>query len=256
MNKALPILLMLLVTLASCKRQGINIFRPGDKEIEKFLVQEIDFEYFSSKAKVNYEEEGNKLSFTANIRMKKDSVIWLSATAPLGIEAVRAMITRDSVFIMNRLQNTYAAYSTDYFTKNYNIDLTLTNLQNIILGNLLIPKSRGDRLVKSKDPVCMILEQNHSPINVQNFVAAEIMKITGVIVEEQQSGAKLIVNYEDFKPLEGALFASKSIIKAEIPAKEGQKKDVEISINHNKIELGKPLPFPFNVPGKYETQTR
>lgn len=257
MNKILVwIGLVSLIVFASCKRQNISIFGPGSSAVENFLVQEIDFDYFSSKAKVSYDDGTNKLNFTANIRMKKDSVIWISATGPMSVEAVRAMITKDSVFVMNRLDNTYTAYSTDFFLDKFNVDLSLNNLQNIILGNLLIPKRRGDKLLKDKNKVWLILEQEQSPMVVQNFVATETMKVNRISVEEKRSGATISVDYADFKPLDTLLFARKNNIKAEIPAGDS-KKEISIGINYNKLEIGKkPVSFPFNVPGKYDTQSR
>ena len=54
------------------------------------------------------------IPLNANIRMQKDSVIWISATALLGIEAVRLLITPDSFKMINRL------ISEEYFTLDYN----------------------------------------------------------------------------------------------------------------------------------------
>lgn len=41
--------------------------------------------------------DGKKMDVNAQIRMYKDSIIWVSITAILGIEGLRAYITTDSV---------------------------------------------------------------------------------------------------------------------------------------------------------------
>src|SRR5262245_43853516 len=61
----------------------------------------IDFNTFSAKIKVDYRGgDGKSNDFNAFLRMKKDSVIWVSINAALGIEAFRIMITRDSVKVL------------------------------------------------------------------------------------------------------------------------------------------------------------
>src|SRR5688572_15068367 len=63
----------------------------------------IDFTSFSAKIEVDYEDaEGKKYDVTAHVRMLKDSVIWISVRAILGIEGLRAYITRDSVKMLDK----------------------------------------------------------------------------------------------------------------------------------------------------------
>ena len=50
----------------------------------------------------------------ATIRMHKDSLIWASVNAVLGIEAMRLLITKDSVFLLDKLNKTYTTRSVDY----------------------------------------------------------------------------------------------------------------------------------------------
>src|SRR5437762_1585669 len=50
----------------------------------------IDYKTFSGKIKVDYRgAEGKDYDFNAFLRMEKDSVIWVSINAALGIEAFR-----------------------------------------------------------------------------------------------------------------------------------------------------------------------
>src|ERR1700746_3695342 len=85
----------------SCHRPKIKATPPDARreEIEKFIVKEIDFKYFSSKAKSNFKDEKENVNASVHIRMKKDSVIWMSITPGLGIEALRVLIRPDSVFM-------------------------------------------------------------------------------------------------------------------------------------------------------------
>ena len=79
---------------------GINLVRT-------LIKNRIDFKTFSAKIKVEYEDaKGKKPDVTANIRMQKDSIIWISIVgnfAFITVEAFRVMITKDHVTILNKL---------------------------------------------------------------------------------------------------------------------------------------------------------
>lgn len=75
----------------------------------------IPFNTFSAKVDVDYHDgDGKKYNVTAHIRMQKDSVIWISVRAILGIEGLRAYITKDSVKLLDKQNDVYTARSVSY----------------------------------------------------------------------------------------------------------------------------------------------
>jgi hypothetical protein len=73
--------------------------------------------------------------------MIHDSVIWISVSPGLGIEAVRLYITPDSVFFMNRINNEYATTTFSFFNTRYQVDLDFNMLQSLLTGNGLVVKT-------------------------------------------------------------------------------------------------------------------
>src|SRR6202171_6194088 len=70
---------------------------------------------FSAKLKVHYESsDGKDYEFNAFIRLQKDKIIWISINALLGFEAFRAVITPDSVKVLNKLDKVYQPRSVRY----------------------------------------------------------------------------------------------------------------------------------------------
>ena len=116
MNKSHITLFFLVIILSSC-----NLFKKSNIEnnllndsslLEKELIKKInsqnispDWTSLNSKIKVN--KEGQEVTINAHIRIKKDSIIWISVKAPLGIEIFRTMITSDSIYYMNRMNKNY-----------------------------------------------------------------------------------------------------------------------------------------------------
>jgi hypothetical protein len=103
---------------------------------EQVNAQRIQYKTFSAKMDVDYEDgEGKRLNVNAQVRMHKDSVIWASLTAILGIEGLRAYITRDSVKLLDKQNKIYIARSVAYLREITALPLDLFSLQELLVGN-------------------------------------------------------------------------------------------------------------------------
>ena len=99
-------------------------------------MQPQDFEWMA--ANLNIQAEGDGLSFndlSGQIRMRKDSLIWISVTVPLGVEMLRAKVSNDSVWVVNRLEKSYLAEPLDSLAAQLGMPLSLPLLQTLLLDN-------------------------------------------------------------------------------------------------------------------------
>ena len=128
--------------VASCKSKKVI---PTEQDISEksttFLLKalgknKVEAEWLTAKAKINYEDDNEKIKFTSYIRMRKDSVIWF-VVKKAGVEAVRAQITTDSVYIINRQAKEYTIKDLDFFETKYNMPSSFEAIQTILLGNVL-----------------------------------------------------------------------------------------------------------------------
>jgi hypothetical protein len=254
MNKIifLGLVALSLLTL-SCKRPpSANPPNAQREEIEKFIVQEVDFKYFSSKAKLNYKDEKNDVNTTVLFRIKKDSIIWMTVTPGLGIEAIRCLIRPDSIFIIDKLNNKYSEYGLEYLKSTLNIDISFHNLQAMIVGNLPFAKSYNDHL--SKDSSFYLLQQKPKSMDVDNHVRVATMKLENLVITETATKNSLDIEYSNFAPLETYVFPYTQLININYKT-DKLSHTTSITVNHNKVEISdKPLNFPFNVPRRYENR--
>ena len=96
----------------------------------------IEFNTFSAKIKVDYEnEKGRQPDFIANIRMLKDSLIWVSLSNDIGIEGIRVLISNDSIKILDKLANTYQIRPLSTIQEVSQIPFLFADLQNLLVGN-------------------------------------------------------------------------------------------------------------------------
>ena len=93
-----------------------------DKEDGKFKIEYFDFNYLSSRAKFKYQNGKQKLSTTANFRLKKDSVIWVSISK-LGIEGARVLATKDGVQMIDKLSKSYYVYDYAQLSQMYGVEI-------------------------------------------------------------------------------------------------------------------------------------
>src|SRR5882757_6222852 len=96
----------------------------------------IDFQTFSSKMKVHYEGgDGKDYEFNAVIHIKRDSLIWLSINAGLGIEAFRVLVTPDSVKILDKLKKVARLRSVSFLQEEIHLPIDFRTLQDLLVGN-------------------------------------------------------------------------------------------------------------------------
>ena len=89
-------------------------------------------------ANLSIQAEGNGMTsddLSGQLRMRKDSLVWLSVTATMGVEVLRAKVSNDSVWIVNRLEKTYLAEPLDTVSAQLGMPLSLPLVQTLLLDN-------------------------------------------------------------------------------------------------------------------------
>ena len=76
-----------------------------------------------------------KNDFNAFIRMRKDSVLWVSVNALLGIEAFRVLITPDSVKVINKLDKVVQLRSVSLSEGDYKVAFHIQRTAGSFIGN-------------------------------------------------------------------------------------------------------------------------
>ena len=248
MNKYFGVLVCLLLALGACKRESVPTV--SRKELKNLAIKEVDFNYLTTRSKISYTDGDRSLSATANIRIKKDSILWFSITPGLGIEAARGMVTQDSVYLMNKFDKTYYAYSFAELSKKLNVALSYDVLQSALLGDLIRPITMDDRIERQEEQV--IIVQNEPQIDIANYINNKTLKLTKVVLMDKGATNSLTLDYEDFKPLESSVLPYSSTISARYFDNQ-ELKTTTVAFKHNKAEFSKSaLSFPFDIPDKYD----
>ncbi len=243
MNKLLLLSLLSLLILSSCKRN--KAFLSGGKE--KLEIIDPEFEYLTSKAKFKFDHEDKKVSATANFRIQKDSVIWISITPGLGLEAARVLVDRNRVLVINKLDKEYYEYNFNELSEKYGFDFSFDMIQSVILGNLSEPY-RNQKL--EKDNGYFSYQTKKGQFNFSNFIGAKSHKLEKVEVSDDSTKNTISVNYGDFVMVDQEVFPNE--ISAVIDYESELRPNTEVDISYNKLVIEQiPLSFPFKVPSRY-----
>ena len=94
------------------------------------------FEWLTANMAIQAEVNGQSYNdLSGQLRMRKDSLVWLNVTATMGVEVLRAKVSNDSVWIVNRMEKTYLAEPLDTVSAQLGMPLSPPLVQTLLLDN-------------------------------------------------------------------------------------------------------------------------
>ena len=248
MNNRIWLFLIVIIAF-SCSRKTV-VTDPNFVKNNKLVFEIPEFEYLNTKTKIQYKDAENNVSTSATIRIKKDSIIWMSLSPALGIEAARALITQDSMVLMNRLNKEYTVYDFKLLSEKFHFDINYQLIQSMILGNLpLESRDAANEIISSKQ--FFIVKQRNGDYAIDSYISRELMKLQKVEMMEVPTRNSITLEYENYKPLAAFSIPFSSFIS--LNYEQGSEvKSTEINIKHGRAELASALRFPFDIPSRYE----
>lgn len=237
--------------------------KPEDKSAPDLqsLIEQNSFisNSITAKASVKTVSGEDENSFNINLRMRTDSAVWLSISPLLGIEVARVLLTRDSVKLIDRLNNKYAVTDYNYLNDVYRINIDFDIIQGVLTGNLFSYKKNKFNSVYleeryyilstlSKKKLKRSLEDPdiNKPIVQDMWVDAANYRIIKLNIEDQRTGKSLKTDYSDHRQTDGGLFPFKSntVVAAE--------KQLKVNMEFNKLTVNTNTEFPFNIPRGFD----
>lgn len=272
MMKLRNILLIVVIVscLSSCKTTRKAYKAPLKEEGADYLFNKLNenqlqFEYINAKFNLHLKEDKKKSSFKGQIRIQKDSMIWVSFSPLLGIEVARMLITNDSVKFINRMNKSFFKGDYKYLNEFFDTNLDFNVLQGLIIGNDFdhyeITKFRAsiDKMQYRLSTAKRNKLKKHirkREINPNVFIQTiwldpESFKISQITLKEMgKENKKLQMNYNEFVEINSQLFPKNINFNLQADKK------IEVKIDYSKIDVNKKLNFPFKVPKKYKSIPR
>ncbi|HTR31645.1 MAG TPA: DUF4292 domain-containing protein [Puia sp.] len=109
------------------------------KALSGIAHNHIDFQTFSGTMRIHYQgSNGQDNEVNAIVRIKRDSIIWIEIYAkvgPMTIKAFQALITPDSVKILDRVKKVARLRSVSYLQEQVHLPVDFGTIQDILIGN-------------------------------------------------------------------------------------------------------------------------
>lgn len=216
--------------------------------VEKMNAGRIEYKTFLAKINVDYQgTDGKKYDVNANLRMYKDSAIWISITAILGIEGLRAYITKDSVKILNKQDKVYTARSVAYLQEVTKLPLDLHSLQEILIGNPVFLDSNIISYSKTDNNISLLSigDWFKGLLTLNNSAKIENGKLDDIDIARSRT---CNLSYSDYENKKGVAFSTKRRITV------SEKSNLDIKLDIKSYDFNETLSFPFSVPKNYKRE--
>ncbi len=260
-----------LLSLPSCKNQQKLLtlgngkclldYKNSKTLTAKLKANEFHFKRLNAKLSVESTIDSTSNSFTINLKMKKDSIIWMSISK-YGIEGARVVITRDSVKLtINFGEKKYFKGDFSYISKLLNTDLDFEIVQSLLIGNSVDFYDEDEKLKPGSNNCLYTLgtirkrklrkvmekgkELKESAQSI--FMIPETFKISRILFYEFNPDRNLDVKYSEFAKMD-----STQLLPQKMNLFFKSQKAINIDITYTKISLDQEQSFPFKIPEDYE----
>jgi hypothetical protein len=207
----------------------------------------IDFRTFTAKVNVDYTgADGKKYNVNANIRMYKDSAIWVSVIAILGLEAMRLYITEDSVKLLDKLNKTYTARSVDYLQEATSLPLNLKNLQDLVIGNPVFLDPNIVSYSISNNQIAMLSLGEFFKNLLTLDLNDKTLLHSKLDDKDPTRNRTADLTYSDYENKKGPWFSTKRRIVV------AEKNRLDVKLDFKQYDFNQEVSFPFSIPKNYD----
>lgn len=242
----LPLLLLGLLLMQSCHRKAVPTLPEPPKKLD---IEEIDFGYLHSKARMIFKDEKKERDVKANIRIRKDSVIWMTFSV-IGVQGGKALINKDSITIVSTVDKEYYVFDYVELSKRFNFKIDYAVLEAAMLGNPIRAKESTDEIGREGEFDKLV--QKEGSVTIKNLINPVIKKIEQVELVEAATNNTLKLQYSNFQPLGEKSYPYNGVVSIFYKTTAGIINNT-ITFEYNKVEVGdKELKFPFNIPKRYD----
>lgn len=213
----------------------------------KIEKNRIIFNTFSAKIKIDYKDSKDRnYDFNAFVRIKKDSIMWVSVIAALGIEAFRVLITPDSVMIQDKLNKTIQYQSVSYLQELTQLPFDFSTLQDLIIGNPVY--LTGDVKAYKDDGNLITMSTlgslfKHLMTFEKNQFNLMFSKLDDVDLARSRSAN---LAYDKYEPNGQWQFATVRRITL------AEKSRLDVDMEFKQVEFDKAQNYPFSIPRNYK----
>lgn len=257
MNKSLNYLPLLVLLIVSCKARKFNtpvVVTPVKTDTinqtkaltaADLLTSTLKpWTYFSSKADIEYTSGDKNINAGSNIRMYKDSLIWISVNM-FGIEGARILINKDSMVMLDKLNRQYRVFKRDYIEEILGAPLSVGELQNVILARPVYALQLYDILTNTNSE--LKIKNTQPRVFINHHYLKQYTTIDTTMIDDRTAPHYAAIYYSNYVSVSNHNFPLNTRIKA-----YNGTAVIGIKLDFTNPDFDTPLTFSFTIPASYE----
>lgn len=210
----------------------------------------VDFQTFSGKIHVHFQSsDGKDYELTAFVRIRKDSVIWISIVGSLGPvtkEVIRALITPDSVKVRDNRERVIRVRSVSYLQDQAHLPVDFKALQDLLIGNPIFLDTTKVLYYRTETKGISLFSAG---VEFSNFLTLNpdlTMKHSKVDDVNPLSARTCDLTYGDYDYSGVVPFSTYRKVSVE------EKSKVDIEMSYKQYKFNEVLSLPWTVPKNYK----
>jgi len=204
----------------------------------------IRYQTFSARARLDINgPHGSQKGIATFIRVRRDSAIWVSVRPLLGIEMIRALITPDSIRILNLLKKTLTVRSTDSMQRLLHLPVGYEALEDLLVGNPVGLSSAPRDIRLNPDSSLLEFTCDSGSFQGRYRVLTPAFQLQQAAFsmpgDASQERYQADQQFQEYKPVEGTDFSTVRHLNIHAGS------DLQVDIHFNHVSFDAPLDFPF-----------
>jgi hypothetical protein len=216
-----------------------------DTLIRHLTLNQTGYRTLSAKAKLSWDDGQSQQDFQATVRMKKDSLVWMSITGPMNVEAARVLITPDTFQLLNKINTEYTGRDFSYLNNWLLFPVSFPMLQQILAGEKLDIHEKASTAAY-QDSMFIIYAENNNLLE-KIWVNSGNYTIAKILLKDKRLTQQMSITFDNYNLLEGKPFSYHRIIEVN---RDGVV--LTLTIDFTKVKLNENLGYPFEVSEKYK----
>jgi outer membrane biogenesis lipoprotein LolB len=247
MSKTLySILAIAFLTLAGCKSADVAGGKANKRASARSIAKAhqdnaLDFETIKSRLGIRYQDDGQSVAATLDLRMKKDEHIWMSAKL-LGFTVAKVHITPQRVRFYEKKDKQYFDGDFALISEFLGQRLDFTQMQNLLLGQAV--ENLEDCKVKVVDNEYRLTEKGI--IDKLFRLRPTDFKLLEQSAIKESENSSLQIRYPEYQEVENKVLPREIFVLARRNDKFSQ-----VELEFKSVRFNEELNFPFEFPDGY-----
>jgi hypothetical protein len=227
-------------------RSPIDFSTLTTDSILSVLALHSNYSYLNAKGSFLYSDDQLNIDVKINSYLIKDSV-YMIAAKKLGIEICRILITKDSVYLLDRVEQTLHTFGFESFCQKFSIPFTFSHLYQLVTSGCIIDPEATYTFIKNDD-FCVMYGITS---NIKSVYHLDSFSLFPKKFIASDSNRELYINTLKTTRIHGKLIPE----KIQVILKNPEKNYFYFEIDWTDIKLDTIQQIKFSIPDHYTLKT-